>query len=85
MADRIDPKQFKVVKGLGARMRDLPSSDKADPRRFKVVKGLGARMRALPSNRADRLQRRTNPAPTNNTNNPDRKAQEDAQSNHEQD
>lgn len=85
MADRIDPKQFKVVKGLGARMRDLPSSDKADPRRFKVVKGLGSRMRDLPSNRADRLQRRANPAPTNNKNNPDRKAQEDTHPNDQQD
>ena len=84
MADRIDPRQFKVVKGLGARMRDLPSSDKADPRRFKVVKGLGSRMRDLPAKRVEGMQRRANPAPTNN---PDRngKAQDEAQPNAEQD
>ena len=82
MADRFDPRQFKVVKGLGVRMRDLPASDKADPRRFKVVKGLGVRMRDLPAKRAKGLQKPTN---STRTNNPGRKPQDEAQTSAEQD
>lgn len=52
--DRFDPRQFKVVKGLGVRMRDLPTSDKANPRQFRLARGIGTRMRDLPtSDKAD--------------------------------
>ena len=57
---------------------------KDEPRRIKVIKGLGTRIKYHPPKRTEGLQRRVKPAPTNT---PDRngKAQEDAQSNHEQD
>lgn len=81
MADRIDPSQFRIVKGLGVRMRDLPE---ADPSQFRVVKGLGVKMRDLPAKRTEGLHSRTNSTPANNTNNPDRKAKDQAQSDGEQ-
>lgn len=59
--------------------------DKTDQRQIKVLKGLGTRMKYFPPKRTEGLQRWANPAPTNNTNNPDRKAQDEAHPNTEQD
>ena len=60
-------------------------ADKADQRQIKVLKGLGTRMKYFPPKRTEGLQRWANPAPPNNTNNPDNKAQDEAQPNAEQD
>lgn len=59
--------------------------DKTDQRQIKVLKGLGTRMKYFPPKRTEGLQRWANPAPTNKTNNPDSKAQDEAHPNTEQD
>ena len=57
-------------------------ADKTDPRQTRAIKGLGVRMRYAPPKRFEGLQRWANPASTNN---PDGKAQDEAQPNAEQD
>lgn len=57
-------------------------ADNNEPRRIRAIKNVGTRMNYYPPKRSEGLQRWANPAPTNNS---DRKAQEDAQPNHEQD
>ena len=87
MADKIDQRQIRAIKGLGVRMRYFPpkrteglGSRKRDiplneQRRVKVFKGQGTEMRYYPPKRFEGLQRWANPALANN---PDRKAQDEA-------
>lgn len=72
----------KRTEGLGSRKRDIPPDE---PRQIKVIKGQGTEMRYFPPKRTEGLQRWANPAPPNNANNPDSKAQDEAQPNAEQD
>ena len=94
MADNNEPRRIKVFKGqgtemryyppkrtegLGSRKRDIPSDE---PRQIRAIKGLGVRMRYVPPKRFEGLQRWANPARTDN---PDNKAQDEAQPSAEQD
>ena len=98
MADNNEPRQIRVIKnigtrikyfppkrteGLGSRKRDIPSSDKDEPRRIRVIKNVGTRMKYFPPKAHDGLQRWAN---SKQPNNPDRngKAQDEAQPNAEQ-